>query len=83
MLMIVLGSTENVMDKTKNNENIPTRQVTEVVLMPCNLVNNQYQQKSKMLYNFTPNKSYFYLQTVKPSNLLVLKTYKTLILMML
>ena len=71
------------MDKTTNDGNIPTLDVIEVVLMPCNLANNQYLQKSEVLYNFTPNKSYFYLQTVKPSNLVFLKTYKTLISMIL
>ena len=71
------------MDKTTNNENTPSLEVIEVVLMSCNLVNNQYQRKSQVFYNFTPNKSYFYLQSAKPSNLVFLKTYKTLILMML
>ena len=45
-------------------------QVAEVVLVECNSVNNQYQQKS-------PNKSYAYLLYVKPSNLVLLKTYNT------
>ena len=50
----------------------------EVVLMQCNLVNNQYQQKSGVLYIFTP-----ILQNVKLSHLVFLKTYITLTLMML
>ena len=45
-------------------------QVAEVVLVECNSVNNQYQQKS-------PNKSYAYLLYVEPSNLVLLKTYNT------
>ena len=40
-------------------------------------VNNQYQQKSEVLYTFTPNKSYAYLLNVEPSNLVFLKTYYT------
>ena len=64
-------------------KNVPTFEVIEVVLMQCNLVNNQYQRKSEVLYIFTPNKSYFYLQNVKLSHLVFLKTYRTLILMML
>ena len=52
-----------------------TYQVFEVVLVQCNLVDNEYQQKStEVLYNFTPNKSYAYLM---PSNLVFLKTYNT------
>ena len=49
----------------------------EVVLVQCNLVDNQYQQKSEVLYNFTPSKSYAYLLNVEPSNLLFLNTYNT------
>ena len=49
----------------------------EVVLVQCNLVDNQYQQKSEILYTFTPNKYYAYLLNVEPSNLVFFKTYKT------
>ena len=49
----------------------------EVVLAQCNLVDNQYQLKSKVLYTFTPNKYYAYLSNVEPSNLALLKTYNT------
>ena len=48
----------------------------EVALVQCNLVDNQYQRKSKVLYTFTPNKSYAYLLNVEPSNLVFLKTDK-------
>ena len=51
--------------------------MVEVLLVPCNLVDNQYQQKSEVLYTFTPNKSYAYLLNVEPSNLVFLKTYNT------
>ena len=40
------------MDETKNWENVPSLEVVEVVLTQCNLVNNQYQQKSEVLYSF-------------------------------
>ena len=49
----------------------------EVVLVQCNLVDNQYRQKSKVLYTFGPNKSYAYLLNVEPSTLLFFKTYTT------
>ena len=48
----------------------------EVALVQCNLVDNQYQRKSKILYTFTPNKSHAYLLNVEPSNLVFLKTDK-------
>ena len=63
--------------KTKNGEKLPNLEVVEVVLVQCNLVDNQYQQKSEVLYTFTPNKSYAYLLNVEPSNLVFLKTYNT------
>ena len=49
----------------------------EVVLVQSNLVDNQYQQKSKVLYTVTPNQSYAYLFNVEPSNLVFLKSYNT------
>ena len=52
-------------------------EVVEVVLVQYNLVDNQYQQKSVVLYTFMPNKSYAYLLNVEPSNLVFLKTYNT------
>ena len=64
-------------DKTKNGEKVPSLEVVEVVLVQCNLVDNQYQQKSELLYTFTHNKSYAYLLNVDPSNLVFLKTYST------
>ena len=52
-------------------------QVVEIVLIQCNLVDSQYQQKSEVLYTFTPNKSYGYLLNVELSSLVFLKTYNT------
>ena len=65
------------MDKTKNWENELSLVVAEVVLVQCNSVNNQYQQKSEVLYTLMPSKSYAYLLNVEPSNLVLLKTYNT------
>ena len=62
----LFGSIKKLIDKTKNGENIPSLQVVEVVLVQCNLVDNQYQQKSEVLYTFTLNKSYAYLLNVEP-----------------
>ena len=49
--------------------------MVELVLVQCNLIDNQYQQKSEVLYTFTPNKSYTYLLNTEPINLVLLKTY--------
>ena len=46
--MKLFGSTKKLMDKTKNGENVPSLEVFEVVLVQCNLVDNQYQQKSEV-----------------------------------
>ena len=54
---------------------MPSFKLVEVVLLQCKLVGNQYQEKSEILYIFTPNKSYAYLLTIEPSNLVILKTY--------
>ena len=55
--MKLFDSTKKLIYKTKNGENVPSLEVVEIVLVKCNLVDNQYQQKSKELYTFTPNKS--------------------------
>ena len=72
--MKLLGSTKKLIDKTKSGKNIPSLEVVEVVLVHCNLVDNQYQQKSEILYTFMPNKSYAYLLNVEQSNSVFLKT---------
>ena len=55
--MKLLGSTNNEITKDKNGENVPHLEITEVVLIHCNLVNNDYQQDLRILFTFIPNKS--------------------------
>ena len=43
--------------KDKNGENVPNLEITEVVLVHCNIINNDYQQDSRVLYTFLPNTS--------------------------
>ena len=50
--------------------------MAEVDLVQFNLVDNQYQQESEVLYTFTPNKSYAYLLNLEPSNLVFSNTYQ-------
>ena len=52
--MKLLGSTENKITKEKNGENVTHLEVVELVLVHCNLVNNDYQQDSRILYSFVP-----------------------------
>ena len=56
--MKLLGSTKIKITKNENGENIPSLETTEVVLVHCNVSNNSYQQKSRILYTFVPNKSF-------------------------
>ena len=56
--MKLLGSTENKITKDKNGENVPYLEITEVVLVHCNIVNNDYQHDSRVLYTFVPNKPF-------------------------
>ena len=51
-----LGSTKSKITKDKNGENIPHLEINEVVLVHCNIVNNNYQQNSNVLCTFVPNK---------------------------
>ena len=55
--MKLLGSTKSKISKDKNSENVPRLEITEVVLIHCNIANNDYQQDSRVLYTFVPNKS--------------------------
>ena len=56
--MKLLGSTKDITDSDKNSENVPRFENVEVVLVYCNLVNNSYQQNSRVLFTFVPNKQY-------------------------
>ena len=56
--MKLLGSRKNVVDKDKNSEHVPKLESVEVVLVHCNLVKNDYQHASKLLFSFVPNKKF-------------------------
>ena len=75
--MKLLGSTKNKITKDKNGENVPHLEITEVVLVHCNMVNNDYQQASRVLYTFVPNKSFGSLLDISPSNHTFLKTFNS------
>ena len=73
--MKLLGSTKNRITKDKNGENVPHREITEVVLVHCIIVNNDHQQDSRVLYTFVPNKPFGGLLEISPSNDIFLKTF--------
>ena len=72
--MKLLGSTSNSIDKDKNSELVPKLESVDLVLVHCNLVNNSYQQDSKVLFTFVSNKKYGQLITVSPHLLIMFKT---------
>ena len=69
-----LGSIKKDVDKDKNGEDVPKLESAEVVLVHCNLVNNSYQQASKVLFAFVSNKQFGQLITILPYLLTMLKT---------
>ena len=64
----LLESTENKINKDKNSEVVPHLEITEVVLVHCNIVNNDYQQDSRVLYTFVPSKPFGSLPEISPTN---------------
>ena len=75
--MKLLGSTENKITKDKNGEHIPYLEITEIVLVHCNIVNHDYQQDSRVLYAFVPNKPFGSLLEISPKNHIFLKTFNS------
>ena len=71
--MKLLGSTKNIIDAGKNSENVPRLENVEVVLVHCNLVSNSYQQASRVLFTFVPNKQYGQLISISSNSLIFLK----------
>ena len=65
--MKLLGSTRNKINKDKNDENVPHVEITEVVLIHCNIVINDYQQDSRVLYTFVPNEPFGSLLETSPT----------------
>ena len=73
----LLQSTENKITTDKNGENVPHLEITKVVLVHCNIVNNEYQQDLRVLYTFVPNKPFANLLEISPTNHVFLKTFNS------
>ena len=75
--MRLLGSSTDTIDGDKNSELAPKLERVDLVLVHSNLVNNSYQQGSKVLFTLLPNKKYGQLKAVSPESLIMLKTVNT------
>ena len=73
--MDLLGSTKSKITKNKNGKNVPHLEITEVVLIHCNVVYNSYLQNSRVLFTFVPNQSVGQLLYISPENFIFLKTF--------
>ena len=73
--MKVLGSTESKISRDRNGENASDLEITEIILVHCNIVNNDYQQDSRFLNTFVPNKPFGTLLEISPTNHNFLKTF--------
>ena len=73
--MKLFGNTKSKITKDKNGGNVPHLEIVELPLVHCNFVNNDYQQDSRILYTFVPNKPFGSLLEISPTNLIFLKTF--------
>ena len=67
------GSTETKITNDKNGENVPHLEITEAILVHCNIVNNDYQQDSRVVYIFVSNKPFHQLLHISPTNFIFSK----------
>ena len=75
--MKLLGGANKVVDQDKNGENVPKLESVEVVLVHCNLVKNDYQHASKVLFSFVPNKKFGQLLNISPHVFTMMNTVNT------
>ena len=73
--MKLLRGTKSKITKNENDENISNLEITEKVLVHCNIANNIYQQNSRVLYTFVPNKLLVQLLDVSSKNIIFLKHF--------
>ena len=75
--MKLLRSTKKDVDQDKDGEDVTKLESVEVALVHCNLVNNNYQQASKVLFTFVPNKQFGQLINILPHSLTILGATNT------
>ena len=75
--MKLLGSPKKTINENKNGKNVPHLEIIKVVLVHCNIVNNEYQRNSRVLYTFVPNKSFGQLLNISTTKFIFLKTFNS------
>ena len=75
--MKLLGSTKIMITKNENGKNVRQLEINEVILVHCNIANNDCQQDLRVLYIFVRNKSFGQLLNVSPPKFIFLKTFKS------
>ena len=75
--MKLLGSTKSKITTDEKGENVPHLEFTEIILVHCNIVNKSYQQDSRVLYTFVPNKSFGQLLDISSKSFIFLKTFNS------
>ena len=73
----MLRGTKSKITNDENGENVSHLETTEVVLVQCNIVNNNYEQNLRVLYIFVPNKLFGQLLDISPTNFIILKTFNS------
>ena len=76
-IMTLLRRTKSKVTKNKNGENVPHLEINELLLVHCNIVNNDYQHVSRALYTFISNKSFGQLLDISPKYFIFLKTFNS------
>ena len=74
-IMKLLGSTKSKITKNEDGKYLAYLEINEVILIHCNVVDNSYQEKSRLLYTFVPNKSFGQLLDISPKKIIFLKTF--------
>ena len=70
-----LPSPKSNLNKDKNGKNVPYLEIAEVVSINCNIINNHYQQNSRVFYTFIPNKPFCQLLHISPKIFIFFKTF--------
>ena len=73
--MKLLRSTKSKITKNENCGSVPYLETAEVIIIHYNVVNNSYQQNSKVLYTFIPKKLLGQLLNISPQNFIFLQTF--------
>ena len=75
--MKVPKSTKNKITKDLNGENVLHLEIAEVVLVHCNIANNDYQEDLRALHNFFPNQWFGQLLNISPKHFIFLKAFNS------